>query len=323
MPIGGAGANHSEGVDELIQEFVNGRWYLRNPRMARAVQRGLTPESFTTEWSLFTETERKFLPFNGELLMPLGFEPFLGTYLGEANGNSVILSVERRRGQGSFSLDDVREVLRVMPALQQATRIAVCLADARDAGLAEGLDRLSFAALLLDHDARPIRANASGEALLRSDLSVGPTGLTTQHRASAARLRDAIGAALAFPTRLARPGRLAIQREAQPPLLVDVAPLPGASEDLFRRAKAIVIIDDPERVDAADAEALQRLFGLTPSEARVAAAVGQGRSPAEASEALGVTVLTVRSTLKSVYAKLGVNRQSQLAALVARLAAFG
>jgi DNA-binding CsgD family transcriptional regulator len=62
------------------------------------------------------------------------------------------------------------------------------------------------------------------------------------------------------------------------------------------------------------------LLGLTPAEARIAALVGGGESPREAADALGVTYNTVRSSLKLVFDKLGVGRQSELARVVARLA---
>lgn len=67
--------------------------------------------------------------------------------------------------------------------------------------------------------------------------------------------------------------------------------------------------------------ALQAL-GLTPAQAKVALAVGGGQSPREAAEALGLSEATVRTTVKHLYAKLGIDRQSQLARLVARTVPF-
>ena len=47
--------------------------------------------------------------------------------------------------------------------------------------------------------------------------------------------------------------------------------------------------------------------------------IGMGLSPAEAAEALNIKVSTARIEMKSIYAKLGVRRQSELAHFVARL----
>ncbi|HLZ76933.1 helix-turn-helix transcriptional regulator [Phenylobacterium sp.] len=65
-------------------------------------------------------------------------------------------------------------------------------------------------------------------------------------------------------------------------------------------------------------EKLMRDFGLTITEARLAMYLGEGGSVAGYAEVFGVAVSTVRSQLKSVFAKTGVNRQGALAAIVPR-----
>ena len=67
-------------------------------------------------------------------------------------------------------------------------------------------------------------------------------------------------------------------------------------------------------------KALQQAFGLTPAEARTAALVGSGLAPQDVADQIGLTVGTIRSELKSIFEKLGISRQSELAALVTRLA---
>jgi DNA-binding CsgD family transcriptional regulator len=52
---------------------------------------------------------------------------------------------------------------------------------------------------------------------------------------------------------------------------------------------------------------------LTPSEARIAALVAEGRTNKEAAAELFVTVNTVETTLRHVYAKLGVRSRAELA----------
>lgn len=101
------------------------------------------------------------------------------------------------------------------------------------------------------------------------------------------------------------------------PLLLQVMPLKG-----FRAtgAAALVLFTDPAAPPGPGPSRSLQLLGLTPAEARIAALVGTGQSPREAAEALGLTIATVRSALKLVYDKLGIARQSQLAAIVARLA---
>ena len=64
---------------------------------------------------------------------------------------------------------------------------------------------------------------------------------------------------------------------------------------------------------------VQRLFALAPAEARVATLIGSGLSPRQTAKNLGISEETVRTTLKRVFAKVGVSRLSELAVLLTKL----
>jgi DNA-binding CsgD family transcriptional regulator len=66
-------------------------------------------------------------------------------------------------------------------------------------------------------------------------------------------------------------------------------------------------------------EVLRSAFGLTQSEARIAAMIAKGGSPAGISEALGVSINTVRTQLAGAFSKIGVASQAALAAVVNEL----
>jgi DNA-binding CsgD family transcriptional regulator len=63
---------------------------------------------------------------------------------------------------------------------------------------------------------------------------------------------------------------------------------------------------------------LAKTWGLTPTEARLATFLTDGGSIATYAALFDVRVGTARSQLKSVFAKMGVNRQTALTALVPR-----
>jgi pimeloyl-ACP methyl ester carboxylesterase/DNA-binding CsgD family transcriptional regulator len=78
------------------------------------------------------------------------------------------------------------------------------------------------------------------------------------------------------------------------------------------RRGAIAVVA-PDREAAGDATRMYReTFGLTPAEARLAAHLKDGYSLKEAAAKLNVSVNTARNQIKSVFEKLGVNRQSDL-----------
>jgi DNA-binding CsgD family transcriptional regulator len=94
-------------------------------------------------------------------------------------------------------------------------------------------------------------------------------------------------------------------------------PVTGTARDLFGGGLGVLAITPLTRPAALDAELVQSLFDLTPTEARVAGSLAQGLTLSEIAERHKVKVSTVRSQLKAVFAKTGSNTQSQIVALLA------
>ena len=68
-------------------------------------------------------------------------------------------------------------------------------------------------------------------------------------------------------------------------------------------------------------DALAKMFGLTPAEARLTGALVTGSTVEQYAQHRGVSVGTVRVQLKQVQAKTGARRQSELVRLVLSSAA--
>ena len=96
-----------------------------------------------------------------------------------------------------------------------------------------------------------------------------------------------------------------------------VAPLRGVPEMLgLAPRSALVLISDPELRQRLPEVVLQDLHDLTPTQARVAAALARGESPEEIANALRTTVSTVRQHVKAILAKTDTHRQSDLVRLL-------
>ena len=80
-----------------------------------------------------------------------------------------------------------------------------------------------------------------------------------------------------------------------------------------------LILIDPERPLLANVSALERVFGLSPAEAQLAALLASGISTAEAATALGKSLATVRKQLVSIFDKTGTRGQVELVVLVLQL----
>jgi DNA-binding CsgD family transcriptional regulator len=108
------------------------------------------------------------------------------------------------------------------------------------------------------------------------------------------------------------------------PLFIQAVPIrPGTGERFENLALGpggvLLILHDPAGKRGGSVENALAHLGLTRGQARVAALIGQGQSPRAAAETLGLTEGTVRAVLKSVFAKLNISRQSELAILITRL----
>jgi DNA-binding CsgD family transcriptional regulator len=88
---------------------------------------------------------------------------------------------------------------------------------------------------------------------------------------------------------------------------------------LMTGVRAVVVVTSSTAGEPADPTIVRDLLGLTLGEARVAALVGSGAAPRETAERLGITEETARTTLKRVFSKVGVSRQSELATLLTKL----
>ncbi len=83
----------------------------------------------------------------------------------------------------------------------------------------------------------------------------------------------------------------------------------------------LVILRDPD-AERPDTGRMQQLFGLTPAEAAVAAALAQGRSTAAIAQQLGVQPNTVLAHVKKLLTKTSTQGQVQLVSLLLRSVAM-
>jgi DNA-binding CsgD family transcriptional regulator len=120
--------------------------------------------------------------------------------------------------------------------------------------------------------------------------------------------------------------RIAVDDDRTGALLADalldavmhLVPIRGAAHDLFSRTGAIVVITRSSGTSGGPA-LLQSLFDLTPTEAAIARRLSQGETAEQIAQATQKSVLTIRTQLKSVLAKTGTRRQSELMHLLTRL----
>jgi DNA-binding CsgD family transcriptional regulator len=187
------------------------------------------------------------------------------------------------------------------------------------------LEAVAAAALLVSTAGNVLHMNEAAATLVhRGDgLRLEGTSLTAWNPKESARLSLLItGAASASrkATHTARGGALPISRQgAQHPLHVSVLPVPERSSSIVGTPCALVFVTDPSASPKSRADCMRMLYGLTPTESRLADLLLEGLEVRSIADRLGITIETARFHLKRVLAKTGSRRQTELMRLMLSL----
>lgn len=103
------------------------------------------------------------------------------------------------------------------------------------------------------------------------------------------------------------------------PLALDIVPLPHTANAFGFEPRALVVARLRQRDESATRLLLQAAYRLTAAEADVALQLADGIPIEDISRQRGVAVSTVRVQVRTLFAKLGVRRQSELVARLATL----
>ncbi|NQE60597.1 hypothetical protein E1H18_285 [Caulobacter sp. RHG1] len=235
----------------------------------------------------------------------------------------VGLAVLRTRVQGAPEAADRRAFEALAPHVRAAVKLQQAL-EGRGAqllaGAMEGLGRIAF--VCDRHGLVQAMTPSAEQALHTGPLKLRRGRLGVANPAASHRLEVAIDRASQGAT---SPGQGPTVTLATPgdgigaPTIIDVVALPAAPYALGFEPRVLVVVQGAGRSQSEIEQLLQSAYGLTAAEAHVAACLGNGDSPEGIAMARQVSAGTIRTQLRSIYQKLDVNRQLELAA---RLAAF-
>jgi DNA-binding CsgD family transcriptional regulator len=220
---------------------------------------------------------------------------------------------------------------RLIPHLRRACSIHMKLAEAHSLRQAdmEILNRLPAGVVLLDRNGRAVFLSRAAETLARrgDGFHLDPAGrCRAEFPAETQALRKLVADATGGTNGNGhcRGGVMALTRRGSPhPLSVMVSPLPGDTVPLLDHAPgAVLFLCDPDGKPDSMEGLLTRLYGLSPAEARLAAALVGGESVSEYADGHGVSLNTARAQLKQVLAKTSARRQADLVRLMLRGTGF-
>lgn len=231
------------------------------------------------------------------------------------------LATLRTRADGVSSADDLALFDAVAPTVLKAVRLQQAVEHQGANLLAGTLEAMNAAAVLLGSAGTVIAMTPAAAALAGRQEVVAVRGraIRAVDRVSDARLQAGIARVLASANGMAA-GRLwlASPQGAMRGLVCELYGLPARD---WNFGVAPTVLVSLRRIDGGDADAalLQHAFDLSPAEAEIAMLVAQGLSRDEIAARRRVSSETVASQIKAIFRKADVRRQTQLAAVVARL----
>jgi DNA-binding CsgD family transcriptional regulator len=184
--------------------------------------------------------------------------------------------------------------------------------------LLEVFDRMAIGGVLLSATGQVLAINESAQRTLQDHFNISDPGNQILDETR----REFVGYLLRRCSgRVQRDcgDWIVIDRENKCPLILNAVALPVLGDD---GPQSVLMLLDPETVPEGNSFALQRIFRLSPAEARLAMSLAGGSTVTEAAEAHGVGVATARAQLKAIFQKTGVRRQVELVMLISRLCAL-
>lgn len=254
--------------------------------------------------------------FWNEFLVPIGACHLTILRLSLRDTDVTTITLGRPNHLGAFEDNEIDALRPLHPHLIRAERMARRLGPHRDATdqigalLAASPDALFF----LDDSFRLLRRTAAADQMLRDGTALrraggrlqavqGPADAALQHA-----LRTALGHGVPPPVTLPTSGSGAA-------LSVSVALLGERSRAGFAGRSLMVAARPLAAVDPVGG--LQRAFGLTAAEARLALTLAAGDSLRTIAGRRGVSINTVRNQLSAVFDKTDCRRQQDLVRLLA------
>jgi DNA-binding CsgD family transcriptional regulator len=214
-----------------------------------------------------------------------------------------------------FSAEHVNRLADLAPHLGQAFLLTDQLQASmeRDERLRGLLDSLCFGIVLCGVDGRVQWVNRQATALLVPGAALCLQGdhLYGRSAQDTRLLLSALSGALRAGSQ-----RVGYLRLGEGTRALHVAIRPGDDP-----ASLMLVVSSASGALELPAGALESLFGLTPTEARLLGAIATGSTVEEYAQLRGVSVGTARVQLKQIQAKTGQHRQSDLVRLVLSSAA--
>lgn len=301
------------GIRSMMSDFDSTGLAYDNPRTNRLM--AANHPGFVTDQDIFPLDQIPNEPIYRDFFIPRGGGFGVATIIPAPSGDVAVLHVEKPYADGPVTPDVVAQLDALRPHFARAALLSARLELKRVEAAARALEMVGLPAAVLGRNGRAMAGNRLFDGLVPGLFQDRHAGLALADAGADLLLGQAIAELATAGDRTVRSIPVAA-KDGQPPTIVHVLPIRGAANDIFSNASAVVVVTPVVPREVPTAEVIQGLFDLTPAEARIARAVGNGDSAADIAAATGRAEQTVRGQLKAILAKTGLHRQSELVGLL-------
>ena len=171
------------------------------------------------------------------------------------------------------------------------------------------LERVGCGGIMRDRFRRVTAINLTARRILEQDIEARDLNREGQISHAVDRLLNRASARLPADEM----SWVTVHRESGRPLAIYQLPIAAPPES------AMLILVDMDTYLQPRSRTLQRMFGLTKAELKLASAIASGFTPTDLAREWRISRATVRSQLASIFAKTHTHRQAELVALLARV----
>jgi DNA-binding NarL/FixJ family response regulator len=305
---------NSESLETILRKFAEAGFTENNRRVTRAFERGLLG-FMVSDFDLFTQEEMDRDPMYA-CLRTIGIGWCVGSMIQVPNSDTLVLAFERTHAKGPFSAEQISYVESFRPHLTRAALLSARLGFERAKAASEAMGLVGLATAVIGLNKRLVTANALFQPLIPSFVRDTTARVSLSNPQADAMLAKALDRALA-EGKIADVLSLPVPAsEERPAFALHVVPVRRAANDIFSAASCLLVATPVARREAPQANLIQGLFDLSGAETRLVQGLVNGESITNVAFRLGVSTDTVRTQLKSVFAKTGVHRQADLIALL-------
>jgi DNA-binding CsgD family transcriptional regulator len=303
---------------EALKPLVESGWIARSERFARLL--AFCHSGFLSDSAIYESEEAKAVdPFYRDILYPRGLGRAAGTTIQLPTGDRFSIALERENARGPVENAAIDRLDELRPHLARAALMSARLQLERARMASETLGAVGLPAVVLDEQGKVLAANALIEALTDHVQWRPHDRIALKDSIANKLLRDAIAtidreratAARSFPV-----------RGGEAMMVAHIIPIRRSSRDIFVRSAAMLVLTPVTLPRAPPVELVQSLFDLTPAEARVARGLAGGKTVEDIASDGGVSPNTIRAQVRGVLSKTGCNRQVDVVAMLAGIAAI-